>query len=116
MIEHAMLKEGVANFKVFKERGTKFFDRAEILLEESEKRRKRNATLAIIIAPFILGISSWGCAKFVHVAVDIYQIEQQWKDAHPSEFKQQKSLYDGPEGVYAESKKQYAGGDARPLY
>ena len=101
MVEHGMLKDGVANFRTFQTRGTKFFDRFEAIADSDERRKKRNATIAIVIGPFILAVAGWGCAKVVQAGITIYQIEEQWKEAHPSEFKQQKSLYDSPERVYA---------------
>ena len=101
MVEHLMLKEGVANFKVFKERGTKFFDRAETLWADQERRRKRTQFILSIAALFLVPLSVWGCAELVRAGITMYQIEIQWQQAHPSEFKQQKSVYDSPDGVYA---------------
>ena len=104
MVEHQMLKDGVANFRSFQARGTRFFDRFEAIADSDAKRRKRNWTIAVVIGPFILAAAGWGCNKIVQAGITVYQIEEQWKEAHPSEFKQQKSLYEPPEQVYARDK------------
>ena len=109
MVEHVMLKEGVANFKVFKERGTKFFDYFEAKAEADEKRRSRNLSIAGIAALILVPLFAWGGATLIHAGITIYRIEQDWQRAHPSEF-QQKSLYDSQPQVYAVDKQQDAGG------
>ena len=68
MVEHNMLKDGVANFKAFKERGTQAFDRADFFFDrfepflidqeaQAKKQWKRSdklaamAILAVLILP-----------------------------------------------------------------
>src|SRR5208283_4626908 len=115
MVDHEMLKDGVANFKLFKERGNKFFDSAEAVWEADEKRRTRHLTIAGIAALFVVPLAIWGGAKIVKAGVTIYKIEEQWQLAHPSEFKQQKSLYDAPAQVYAVDKAPQDAGNS-PTY
>jgi hypothetical protein len=96
--------EGVGNFRKHSERATKFFDRAEAMWEDDQRRRKRNLAVAIaaftVLAPFLL----IGCARAVSLGVEILQIEQQWKAVHPSEFQPQKSLFDQLLPEYAKDK------------
>ena len=96
------VEEGVSNFRKHSERAVKFFDTAEALWADQERRRKRNWQIVGLLALFLVPLSGWGCAKIVQAGVTIFQIEQEWKAAHPSEFKQ-KSLFVVPDGVYAKN-------------
>lgn len=104
MIEHETLKQGVANFRSFQTRGNKFFDRFEAIADNDDKRRTRNLTIAGIFALLIVPLLVWAGSVILHTGMDIYRIEQQWKEAHPSEFKENKSLYEPPNQDYASHK------------
>ena len=104
MVEHSMLKDGVANFKEFKARGNTFFDRAEARWEADEKRRKNWLAFWGILAIFLVPLTTWGGAQIIRAGITIYQIEQDWQRAHPSEFKQNPSLYKPSEPIYARDK------------
>ena len=111
MVEHETLKAGVSNFRAFQTRGNQFFDRFEAIAEDSEKRRKRNWTVAVVVAPFILAALSYGCDRAIHVGLDFWEFTQEFKQAHPSEFKQ-KSLIEPPYPVLSWNQPQHAGNSA----
>ena len=109
VIEHETLKAGVSNFRNFQARGNSFFDKFEAVMEADQARKKRNFAIVGILALFLVPFSAWGCTKIVDAVVNIYQIEEQWKLAHPSEFKQKQSMFDSAAPVVARSQPETAG-------
>ena len=103
MVDHVMLKEGVANFKLFKERGNKFFDRFEAKAdadEESEMRaakkqwkRSDKIAVAAIVAVCLLAPMGYVADKTVVFFSDLYQITQEWHAVHHGEIQQKKSFF-----------------------
>lgn len=78
----------VSNFRQFQARGNRFFDSAEAVWKQDRRRRSRNLiVLGIIAAVLTPGI--WRGVHWTVQTVDlILEIEQEWKSAHPAEFKQ----------------------------
>lgn len=99
LMERDMLtvKEGVSNFRKFQERGTRYFDRAEGAMDLSEKNKSRNWKLLGFAAPFILAaviwVGNWGVTVIKNLDI-VLQIEQEWKQAHPSEFVAPQQMFD----------------------
>ena len=104
MVEHNMLKDGVANFKAFKERGTQAFDRADFFFDrfepflidqeaQAKKQWKRSDKLAAmaILAVLILPPAGWVANRTVIFFSDLYQITQEWHTIHHSEIQEKKS-------------------------
>jgi len=87
--EHQVLKEGVANFRAFQARGATFFDRAEAVWAADKSRRARNLVIVGIIAamltPGIWAATDW-ISGIVNKLNNVLQIEEEWKQAHSSEF------------------------------
>src|SRR6185503_11930118 len=98
------VEAGVANFRSFQTRAHTYFDRAEAVLEADENRRKRRWRVIAVAALFLVPPTCWGASKLWNIAANIYQIEEQWKLAHPSEFVPHKSVYASPEAEYADGK------------
>ena len=110
MVDHVMLKDGVANFRTFKDRGNRFFDMVEAKFADDEKRRKLNRWrlgIGAVILAAIIGVEG---DRVTRAFTQIIEFQQEWKQTHPSEFKQQKSIVTPEPWVYAESNKQDAGG------
>ena len=109
-----IVEAGVSNFRAHSTRANTFFDKAEERWTDDERRRKRNiaavSVLAVIITPFLFAVAS----KTYSLIIEILQIEQEWRQAHPSEFKQQKSLFDPAAPVFA--KQQMDAGSSIPIH
>ena len=95
--EHAVLKEGVANFRKFQERGGTFFDKAEAVWASDVRRRKRNLAVILVVIPCLLAALGWGLVEGGSLVIRILQIEQQWQQAHPSEFVKPQSMQPKPD-------------------
>jgi hypothetical protein len=65
---------------------------------------RMNTVEAGVAALFLVPPTCWGASKLWNIAANIYQIEEQWKLAHPSEFVPHKSVYASPEAEYADGK------------
>ena len=81
-----VVEEGVANFREHSKRATKFFDSAEAVWEADKVRRARNWKVAMLVAIFAVPAVTWAGGKLVTALYQILQIEEQWQQAHPSEF------------------------------
>jgi len=95
--EHQLLKDGVSNFRAFQARGTKYFDRAEGVWEADTRRRKRNLAISLVVIPCLLAALGWGIVQGGNLVIRILQIEQQWQQAHPSEFVKPQQMFNEQE-------------------
>jgi len=95
--EHQMLMEGVSNFREFQRRGSRFFDQAEAVWKADKSRRARNLAIAAILAVPLTGLMGWLSIQIVDNVQNILRIEEQWKQAHPSEFVKPQSLFHAPD-------------------
>lgn len=104
------VQEGVANFRSFQTRGNAFFTAAEAVWKADGKRRTRNLVIAGIIAAAVtpgiwMGIS-W-ISGIVDTLRDVQHIEEQWKQAHPSEFVAPQQMFDDHHREQAENEFAY---------
>lgn len=103
-VEHEVLKEGVANFRSFQARGNSFFDSAEAVWRSDKERRKRNLAILAILAIPLTAAGCWVTGRIVHAVETIMHIEQEWQQAHPSEFVKPQSFFIAPDDpAYAET-------------
>jgi len=83
------VQEGVSNFRSFQMRGNAFFTAAEAVWKADGKRRMRNLVIWLAIlgaaTPGIWMGVSW-LSGIVDTLREVQKIEEQWKQAHPSEF------------------------------
>jgi hypothetical protein len=84
--EHETLKQGVSNFRQHAARANSYFDRSEAVWEADKTRRARNWKVAMFVAIFAVPAVTWAGGKLVTALYQILQIEEQWQQAHPSEF------------------------------
>lgn len=88
------VEEGVANFRKHSARANTYFDKAEGVWEADKTRRARNWKVAMFVAIFAVPVVTWAGGKLVTALYEVLQIEQQWQQAHPSEFIKPQSLFD----------------------
>lgn len=93
----ATVEEGVSNFRAHSKRATTFFDAAEAVWAADARRRKRNLAVALVVIPCLLGAMGWGLVEGGSLVVRILEIEQQWQQAHPSEFVKPQQMFNDHE-------------------
>ena len=102
------LEEGIANFRAFQLRGTKYFDRAEAVLDDNENRRRDRMAWIKIVAIFLVPLACFLCWHWYIFTEDMIQIDHEWHAAH--------SAHPAASYFYTQPSKpsQYAGGDVTP--
>jgi len=98
------VQKGVSNFHDFQKDGRAFFTEARTLWNEQKRRGKRNLIISLALAPILAGALGFGIVKGSQMVLEILKIEQQWKEAHPSEFEKPKMPFNSGsiDPVYAE--------------
>lgn len=91
------VKKGVSNFRKFQARGSTFFDKAEAIWVADKARRARNLAIAGILAIPLTAAAGYIGARVVGTIETIMSIEQEWKQAHPSEFVKPQSMQKIPD-------------------
>lgn len=87
------LREGVSNFREFQRRGTRYFDRAEAVLDYQERKRvedieKENRERArkkmwlMILGPLIVALIGFLSYQWYSFTEDLIQIDHEWRQAH----------------------------------
>ena len=94
------LKQTMEKVELHMIRANTYFDRAEGAMDSQDEAKKRNWKIAAIAAPFLLGLLAWGgswLSSEFNVLKNVQQIEQEWKQAHPSEFVKPQSMQQAPD-------------------
>ncbi len=113
--------EGVSNFRKFQERGSRFFDRSEALMDAQEisekKKWKRSDKIAaisillIVLAPLVGLIAN----RAISFYEEMKQFHDEFKQIHKSDLIPKKSLADPQQQVYSvRNQPQDAGLNWRP--
>ena len=81
-VELEQLKEGVINFKLFKARGEKFFDRFEGIADADAKRVKRVMVRNSIIVAALAVLLAWPVTRAWQICSDVIEIVDEWHQDH----------------------------------
>lgn len=73
------VEEGVANFRQFQVRGNRYFDRAEAVLDENERRRQDGRFWITVVALFLVPFFGWLAYQCYTFTEDVIQMDHQWR-------------------------------------
>jgi hypothetical protein len=97
------LKATMTKVETHMVRANTYFDRAEGVLDADAERRKKNWKLIILVAPLVITAIIWLSSWTAGTVEKILKIEQNWQQAHPSEFVKPQQMFNDRETDQAQN-------------